>query len=101
MKQFKTVFDFELKSMLKNKTMIITTIVIAIISILITSVPSLMLIFSKDDEPNDNEVVEVDDSYQIVYANDELETIYAPQLGESSFETEAELREAVLKEEIS
>lgn len=100
MKQFKTVFNFELKGMLKNKTMIITTIVIAVISILITSIPSFMLLFGKDVDTPDDEIVEVDESFTLVYASDDLEELYAPQLGEASYETEAGLREAVLKEEI-
>lgn len=102
MKQFKTVFDFELKGMIKNKTMIITTIVIMVVSILITSIPSFMLLFGNDDQDNqDDEIIEVDESFAIAYASQELETLYSPVLGESTYSSEEELREAVLEEEIT
>lgn len=56
MKQFKTVFNFEFATLIKNKTLIITTVVLTLISFTAASIPTIMTLFgSKDTETNDPE----------------------------------------------
>lgn len=100
MKQFKTVFDFELKSMLKNKSMIITTIIICVISILITSIPSIMLLFNKSDNSADNGLVDKTSLFGIVYENEALKDVYETELGKANYDNEEDLRQAILNEKV-
>lgn len=102
MKQFKTVFNFELKGMLKNKTMIITTIVMFVISLVITTIPSFLVWFgsNKDSATPGGEVVEVMEEFVLVYDNDELEKSLSPILGKKAYSSQDDLKDAVLKEEV-
>lgn len=59
MKQFKTVFNFEFSTLLKNKTLIITTIVLAILTFGVASIPTIINFFNRGNEevdvlPDDN-----------------------------------------------
>lgn len=100
MNQFKTVFEFELKSMLKNRSMIITTLLVCVISIVITSVPSIMMLFdNKDDIHNNGNFIDNLD-YAIVYDSKDLEEVYSTKLGAANFSSEQELKRAIEKEEI-
>lgn len=49
MRNFLIVFNFELKETLKKKSMIITTLALAVVSLLITCVPMFMSFFDKDE----------------------------------------------------
>lgn len=53
MKQFKTVFNFEFLTLFKNKTLIISTIVLCLISFLGSSIPSIIKFFAKDSTPEE------------------------------------------------
>lgn len=103
MKQFKTVFKFELLGLLKNKSLLITTGIMMVIAVIITSIPTIMGFFGEDEEDFDmeeeTEQVE-EDSYTIVYANDELKELLRDVFGEESYGSAEELREAVKSEEV-
>lgn len=105
MKKFKTVFDFELKEMFKSKAMIITTIVISLVVFILTSIPSIMLLFDSDDEvqvddSQDEEIVDVSEELGVVYDNEALEETYEPFLGKATYANESELKSAVENEDI-
>lgn len=58
MKQFKTVFNFELSTLLKNKALIITTVVLSVASFLIATIPTFITWFAPSEEvPPSGEVV--------------------------------------------
>ncbi|MDN6195437.1 MAG: ABC transporter permease [Atopostipes suicloacalis] len=104
MKQFKTVFKFELAGLIKNKALLITTGVMMVIALLITSIPSLIGFFAGDEEETNMEeteqVEEYEENFQLVYANEDLERMMADILGEESYASEDELKDAVKNEEI-
>lgn len=101
MKQFKTVFKFELAGLIKNKALLITTAIMMLIAFLITSIPTIITFFDSDEEEAEmDEVEEVEEGYQVVYANDELEKMLNDVFGEESYNSEEELKEAVENEEI-
>ncbi len=95
MKQLKTVFKFELKGMLRNKSLIITTLIICAISLIITTIPSFIVWFGNEAD------VEAEDDVVIVYENDDLKELLSPILGEETYSSQAELKDAVLKQEVS
>lgn len=102
LKQFKSVFKFELKGMLTNKGLIITTVIMCAITLLITTIPSLLVWFSNDDtEVPPNENPQVVEEYNLVYGNEDLEKLISPILGEETYASEEDLREAVENEEVS
>lgn len=105
MKQFKTVFKFELMGLIKNKALLITTGIMMAIALIITSIPTIMGFFDTNEEEIEmdetEQVEEFDESFQIVYANDELEMLMKDTLGEESYSSEEELKEAVQNEEIT
>lgn len=99
MKQFKTVFKFELAGLIKNKILLVTTGIMMVIAVLFTSIPTLIDFFGSDKEE-----VETEDTgqfFQIVYVNDDLEMMMRDILGDESYSSEEELKEAVKNEEIS
>lgn len=102
MKQFNTVFKFELNGMLKNRALLITTAIMSIASFLVMTIPTFMTFFGGDEqEESTGDVVEqVTDGFSIVYQRDELAQVMSPILGEETHSTEDELREAVETEEI-
>lgn len=105
MKQFKTVFNFEFKGLFKNKALLITTAIMAIVSFLIMTIPTFITLFGGDETEDPDtekveEVEELEDSRSIVYANDELAEMMVSVLGEETHASEAELTEAVQSEEI-
>lgn len=103
MKQFKTVFNFELNGLLKNKALLITTAIMSIASFLIMTIPTFMIWFGDDaaEDPSVDDIEQVEEQgFSIVYESDELAEVMSPILGESSYRSEAELVEAVENEEI-
>lgn len=70
MKKFKTVFNFEFKTISRNKSLIVSTIILSVISLIVTSLPFIIDIFSKDkvddgvNEPVDT--VNFEDDYFII-----------------------------------
>ena len=103
MKQFKTVFKFELNGMLKNKGLLITTAIMSIASFLIMTIPTFMIWFGDDgvEEPSGNDIEQVEEEgFSIVYESDELAEVMGPILGEASYSSEEELVEAVENEEV-
>lgn len=102
MKQFKTVFKFELLGLLKNKSLLITTGIMMVIAVIITSIPTIMGFFGEDEEDFDmeEETEQVEEGYTIVYANDELKELLTGVFGEESYGSAEELREAVKSEEV-
>lgn len=101
MKKFKTVFKFELAGLIKNKALLITTGIMMVIALLIASIPTFITFFGSDeDETVIDETEEVQEEYAIVYANDELEEMMSASLGEESYSSEEELKDAVENEEI-
>ena len=48
MKKFKTVFNFEFKTISRNKSLIVSTIILSVISLIVTSLPLIIDIFSKE-----------------------------------------------------
>lgn len=102
MKQFKTVFKFELLGLLKNKSLLITTGIMMVIAVIITSIPTIMGFFGEDEEDFDmeEETEQVEEGYTIVYANDELKKLLTGVFGEESYGSAEELREAVKSEEV-
>lgn len=104
MKQFKTVFKFELGGLIKNKALLITTGIMMVIAVLITSIPTIMGFFDNGEEEvemdDTEQVEEFQEGFQVVYANDELEMMMKDILGEESYASEEELKEAVKNEEI-
>lgn len=99
MKQFKNVFNFEIKGMLKSKNMIITTIIMAVILFILTSVPSIIGLFS-DDEATEETTSVASEAYTMVYDTEQLEETLAPILGEEAYSSQEELQEAILNEEV-
>lgn len=100
MRQFKTVFKFELAGLLKNKSLLITTGIMMMIAVLIPSIPAIMGLFDNDDDITVDESELVEEGYAIVYANDALEQLMSSQLGEETYTSEEELRTAVKTVEV-
>lgn len=96
MKQFKTVFKFELGNLIKNKPLLITTGIMALIAFLIASIPTFMAIFGSDEE---EDTEQIEEGFAIVYATDELEQLMSSILGEETYSSEEELRTAIKNEE--
>lgn len=99
MKQFKNVFNFEIKGMLRSKNMIITTIIMAVILFILTSIPSMIGLFSGDETTEEATSV-ASETYTVVYDTDQLEETLAPVLGEEAYPSQEELQEAILNEEV-
>ncbi len=101
MKQFKTVFNFELKGMLRNKSLIITTIIMCLVVLIITTLPTFFLWFGSDDTleaPGENPSVM--NEFNLVYENAELEKSLSAVLGEKTYSSEEDLKKAVSSEEV-
>ena len=80
--------------------MIITTIVMCIILLIITTIPTLIGWFGKDASSQDN-IDTTKEEYNLVYDTATLEEELSPILGEKTYSNTEELRQAVLKEEVS
>lgn len=103
MKSFLIVFKFELLEMLKKKALIISTLVLVILALVLTSIPSIALLFSSDtadgpNEPGQSEEVEkvqLDVSY--VFENPADYGVLSQIVAiDSTYETEDKLREAII-----
>ncbi len=102
MKQFKSVFKFELMGMLTNKSLIITTAIMCAITLLITTVPTFIVWFgSNDTDENPSGGTEVTDEFVLVYESQELKDAISPIMGKEAYATEEELKQAVQNEEVS
>lgn len=97
MKQLKTVFSFELKGMFRNKSLIITTIIMCALSLIITTIPSFIVWFGNDAESNESPV----ENYGIVYQTDELNDALSPTLGGQTYANQDDLKDAVSKKDLS
>lgn len=107
MRQFLTVFGFELKSYFKNKTYILSTVIICAIAIIGLSMPRFINLFDSPSSPsNTPDGVQVSDSeatYVIydkehVFADDELFKFFFPNASFTKASSEKELRDIVKKE---
>ncbi|NLY35690.1 MAG: ABC transporter permease [Tissierellia bacterium] len=96
MKQFKTVFGFELKNMLRSKTIIISTAILSIIILLATTIPTFMLWFSPGGDSGD----EVNSGFEVLYDNESLEEALSGEFGKSDYTDINSLRAAIQKGEI-
>lgn len=94
MKQLKTVFNFELKGMLKRKSIIITTIIMCLIVLIITTIPTFIVWFGND------EVEEDPKGFSLVYDNEELEKTLSPLLGQKTYSSEEDLKKAVSNKKV-
>ncbi|NLB20883.1 MAG: ABC transporter permease [Clostridium sp.] len=102
MKQFKSVFKFELKGMLTNKSLIITTAIMCAITLLITTIPTFIVWFGNNEiDENSNDGTEVMEEFVLVYESQELKEAISPILGKEAYSTEEELKQAVQNEEVS
>lgn len=102
MKNLKTVFNFELLGMVQKKSLLVTTAIMCMITLLITSIPTFMIWFEgegTEEEPNENGGAA--EEFTLVYENDELRKAISPVLGEETYPTEEELRDAVQNEEVA
>ncbi len=101
MKNLKTVFLFELRTLIKKKPFIITTVVLALLAIVATSIPTIISFMDngKDESLEDTK------SYYGVFVDkenfkmNELESILS-KLGVSYFQSEDSLKDALIEEEI-
>ena len=102
MKQLKSVFKFELKGMLMNKSLLITTAIMCAFTLLITSIPSIIVWFDNDEiNQSVEENPEAINENVVVYQNQELKEALSPVIGEETYASEEELVEAIRNEEVS
>lgn len=101
MKNLKTVFLFELRTLIKKKPFIITTIALALLAIVATSIPMIITFM---DNGKDNSLEDTK-SYYGVYVEkenfkmNELEATLS-ELGVAYFQSEDSLKDALIEEEI-
>lgn len=106
MKQFKTVFNFEIKGMLKSKAMIIGTALICAVLIILTTIPSVTNVFESDESntatgSDNTEIVEpVAEEYNLVYLNKDLEEKLSPVLGKQTHKSQELLEKDIEAEKI-
>ncbi|NLB23614.1 MAG: ABC transporter permease [Clostridium sp.] len=102
MKQLKSVFKFELKGMLMNKSLLITTAIMCAFTLLITTIPSIIVWFDNDEiNQSVEENPEAINENVVVYQNQELKEALSPVIGEETYASEEELVEAIRNEEVS
>ncbi|MCM3611713.1 ABC transporter permease [Planococcus sp. MERTA32b] len=102
MLKLKTVFNFELLGMVQKKSLLVTTAIMCVIALLITTIPTFMVWFdgegTEEESGGDGGAAE---EYALVYENDELRESLSPMLGEETYSSEEELRDAVENEEVA
>jgi len=105
MKQFLTVLKFELNNYFKNKSFVITTLLLVLLIVGVIVVPTLIpgLLGSKDSEGN-KETAEELETLGVFVDTEEVEDVerllsYLPAQWKT-YEKETELKQAVEKEEI-
>ncbi|WP_033542838.1 ABC transporter permease [Planococcus sp. CAU13] len=102
MSKLKTVFNFELLGMIQKKSLLVTTAIMCIITLLLTTIPTFMIWFGGEGAEEElNENGEAPEEFTLVYENDELRESLSPVLGEETYATEEELRDAVQNEEVA
>lgn len=103
MTKLKTVFNFELLGMIQKKSLIVATAIMCVITLLLTSIPTFMVWFGGEgtEEEADGGNGGAGDEYTLVYENDELRESLSPVLGEETYSSEEELRDAVQNEEVA
>lgn len=99
MKKLKTVFTFELRGMVQKKSLLVTTAIMCILVLLIASIPTFMMWFEGDE--TEEEANEAAEKFTLVYENEEFKEAISPVLGEETYSTEEELRDAVQSEEVT
>lgn len=104
MKNLGTVYQFELKGLLKKKAYIVTTVVICAIIIIATTLPTILGMGSGEETPEENPG-SISGNFGLVM---ETEDIDLPLLEEklqgmemNYFDTAQELRDAVLEETVT
>lgn len=103
MKKFKTVFNFEFKTISRNKSLIVSTIILSVISLIVTSLPFIIDVFAKDkadegvNEPADS--INFNDDYFVILDKENSDTyrVLFDIKPEQMLKTESELN-IVLKE---
>ncbi len=99
MKKLKTVFNFELRGMIQKKSLLVTTAIMCVIVLLITTIPTFMIWF--EGEETEEDANRAGEEFTLVYENDELKKVLSPVLGEETYSTEEELKDAVQREEVA
>ncbi|WP_422122362.1 ABC transporter permease [Planococcus sp. X10-3] len=102
MTKLKTVFNFELLGMIQKKSLIVATAIMCVITLLLTSIPTFMVWFGgeeTEEDPSGNGGAA--EEFTLVYDNDELREALSPVLGEETYPSETELRDAVQNEEVA
>lgn len=110
MRSLGLIFKFELKETLRKKSLIISTLILAVIALVVTSIPSFIVLFDKPgttDEvpPGNQEFVEderIDFDAGFVFIMDEdLKVIESVVKVETVFDSEESLTKAIESEEVA
>lgn len=103
MNQIKHVFLFELKSILSKKSIRITTIIFAAVLFIGTSIPTVVGLFSDDEEPTDiGSVPEITLESSGFYLQDNsVDSLPFVELGATVYLSASELKEDVAQQKIN
>lgn len=103
MKQFLTILKFELMGYLKNKTYMITTLVLCAMITIGLNIPTFMSLFD-DDKKGDGDVVEVDTTFALLDENnivsEEILTTVFPNAEFKEVKDTKELKKLVNDEKV-
>jgi len=103
MKNLKTVYQFELTSLLKKKAFIVTTIIICALIIIVTTIPTIMKMTESEETIEEGAILEEGTFGVFVEAEDmdlPLLEEKLPGIELISYESEETLKEAVLDETV-
>lgn len=85
-----------------NKSLLITTAIMCAFTLLITTIPSIIVWFDNDEiNQSVEENPEAINENVVVYQNQELKEALSPVIGEETYASEEELVEAIRNEEVS
>lgn len=108
MKKLNLVFSFELKEMIRKRSFIITSVILCVIGLIVTSIPTIIKTFSRDDETSSQvettPVLEDLDLGIVVLAENYDQQKLITYMGGASakqYDTEAALKQAVESSEVS